>query len=152
MNRKEQELESLVTPTIESLGCQLWGIEYKPQGRHSTLKIYIDRAEGVTVDDCAEVSNELSALLDVENPIRSAYNLEVSSPGLDRLLFKAEQYAQNIGQKIDLRLNFPFEGQRKFVGQVVNFEDNEVVLRINDLEFCFPLENVQRARIMPQFD
>ncbi len=152
MNSKEQELETLLSPTVESLGCHIWGIEYKPQGRFTTLRIFIEHADGISVDHCSEVSQEVSALLDVEDQIKSAYTLEVSSPGMDRLLFKGEQYAANVGQTINLRLNFPFEGKRKFVGQIVGFRDDEVVMQIDDLEFCFPVENVQRARVMPQYD
>ena len=91
-------------------------------------------------------------MLDVEDQIRSGYTLEVSSPGMDRLLFKGEHYAGNVGQTIDLRLNFPFEGQRKFIGRIIDFRDDEVVMQIDDMEFCFPVENVQRARVMPQYD
>jgi ribosome maturation factor RimP len=152
MNNKEQELETLLSPTVESLGCQIWGIEYKPQGRYTTLRIFIEHAEGISVEQCSEVSQEVSALLDVENQIKSAYTLEVSSPGMDRLLFKGEHYTSNVGQTIDVRLNFPFEGRRNFVGQIVGFKDDEVVMQIDDMEFCFPVENVQRARVMPQYD
>ena len=152
MNNKEQELETLLSPTVESLGCQIWGIEYKPQGRYTTLRIFIEHAEGISVEQCSEVSQEVSALLDVENQIKSAYTLEVSSPGMDRLLFKGEHYPSNVGQTVDVRLNFPFEGRRNFVGQIVGFKDDEVVMQIDDMEFCFPVENVQRARVMPQYD
>ena len=152
MRSKEEELEALLSPTIKSLGCSIWGIEYKPQGRYTTLRIYIEHSDGVSVEHCADVSREVSALLDVEDSIKSAYTLEVSSPGTDRLLFKGEQYAQYIGQVIDLRLNYSFEGKRKYVGQIVNFKDDEVIMQIDEMEFCFPVENVQRARVMPQYD
>ena len=152
MNSKELELETLLSPTVESLGCHIWGIEYKPQGRFTTLRIFIEHVDGISVEQCSEVSQEVSALLDVENQISSAYTLEVSSPGMDRLLFKGDHYTLNVGQTIDLRLNFPFEGQRKFIGRIVGFRDDEVVMQIGDLEFCFPVENVQRARVMPQYN
>jgi ribosome maturation factor RimP len=88
----------------------------------------------------------------VEDPIQSQYTLEVSSPGFDRLLFKAEHYHRFLGATVDLRLNFPFEGRRRFVGQIVALEDDEVVLRIDDTEYLLPLENVQRARIVPVYE
>ena len=106
MNRREDQIESLLTATVEALGCELWGIEFLSQGRHSKLRVYIERPGGVTVDDCERVSREIGDLLDVEDVIPSAYTLEVSSPGLDRILFKAEQFQANVGAVVDVRLRF----------------------------------------------
>ena len=152
VNRKEKELEALFAPIVEAVGCRIWGVEYLSQGKRSMLRIYIDRDEGVSVDDCERVSRQVSALLDVEDPLGPAYTLEVSSPGLDRLLMKPEHYVESVGEVVDVRLNFAFEGRRHFVGQMMGFEDDEVVIRMEDTEFVFPVENVQRARIVPQFD
>ena len=145
------QLETLLGPTVEGLGCRLWGIEYLSQGRRSVLRVYIDRDAGVSVEDCELVSKQISALLDVEEPIGGSYTLEVSSPGMDRCLFRPDQYAESIGESIDLRLNFPFEGRRRLVGRMVRFENDEVALQLDDTEFLIPLENVQRARIVPDF-
>jgi ribosome maturation factor RimP len=152
VNRKEKELESLFAPTVGALGCRIWGVEYLSQGKRSMLRIFIDRDEGVSVEDCERVSKQVSALLDVEDPLGPAYTLEVSSPGLDRLLMKPEHYVECVGEVVDLRLNFAFEGRRHFVGRMVGYEDDEVVIQVEDTEFVFPLENVQRARIVPQFE
>ncbi len=152
MNRKEQQLQELIAPTVDALGCELWGIEYVAQGRRSLLRIFIERPDGVSVEDCERVSRQVSGLLDVEDPIKTNYRLEVSSPGFDRLLFRPDQYLRYLGETLDVRLNFPYEGRRKFVGQLVGLEDNEVVLRIEDEEYLLPLENVQRARIVPTFE
>jgi ribosome maturation factor RimP len=151
LNRKERQLEALLGPTIEGLGCRLWGIEHLSHGRRSVLRVYIDRDEGVTIDDCERVSRQISAVLDVEEPLTGSYTLEVSSPGMDRCLFRPEQYAESIGESLDVRLTVPFEGRRRFAGELVGFENNEVVLRMDDHEFLIPLENVQRARIVPNF-
>lgn len=142
----------MLAPTVEALGCRIWGVEYTSGGKHSRLRIYIDRDDGVTVDDCERVSKQVSALLDVEDPLGPAYTLEISSPGLDRLLMKPEHFKRCVGEVVDLRLNFAFEGRRHFVGQMVGFEDDEVVMRLEDTEFVFPVENVQRARVVPQFE
>ncbi len=152
MNSKEKQLENLIAPTVTALGCELWGLEYMAQGRRSLLRIYIERADGVSVEDCERVSRQVSGLLDVEDPIKTNYTLEVSSPGLDRLLFRAEQYQRYLGETLDVRLNFPFEGRRKFVGQLAGLEEGDVVLRVDDTEYLLPLENIQRARIVPTFE
>ena len=142
----------MLAPTVESLGLQMWGIEYLSSGKRSLLRVYIDSDQGVSVDDCATVSHQISGILDVEEPIGSLYTLEVSSPGLDRILFKPEHYATNVGADVDVRLNFPFQGRRRFTGRLVDLEDEEMVVRVDDDEYVLPLEQVQRTRLVPQFD
>jgi ribosome maturation factor RimP len=152
MTKKEQQLEALLAPSVMALGLRVWGIEYLAQGKRSLLRVYIDGDEGVTVDDCERVSKQVSDLLDIEEVLASSYTLEVSSPGLDRLLFKPEQYAESIGEMVDVRLNYPFEGRRRIVGALTSLENDEVVVLVDGAEFQIPLDNVQRARIVPQFD
>jgi ribosome maturation factor RimP len=152
MSKKEQELETLLTPTVAALGLRVWGVEYLGQGKHSMLRIYIDRDEGVTIDDCEAVSKQVSELLDVEEVLSSSYTLEVSSPGMDRVLFKPEQYAESIGETVDVRLNYPFEGRRRVIGALTGLENDEMVVRAEDSEYQIPLSNVQRARIVPRFE
>lgn len=152
MNRKEQEIEALLKPAVESLDCELWGVEYLSQGRHSKLRLYIERPEGVSIDDCERVSREASDLLDVEDLVSESYTLEVSSPGMDRILFKPAHFASSVGEQVDVRLNFPFEGRKRFVGLLAGFEDGEAVVRLEDEEYVLPIENIQRARLVPQFD
>ena len=149
------QVEELLVPTVESLGCTIWGVEFLNQGRFTKLRLYIDRddrKEGVNVDDCAAVSRHVSDILDVEDLISSEYTLEVSSPGMDRILFKEEQFAASVGEQIDVRLNFPFEGRKKFVGTLNDMQDSMVVVQIEENEFLLPLENIQKARIVPVFD
>jgi ribosome maturation factor RimP len=152
MTKKERELETLLAPTVAALGLRVWGIEYLGQGKHSVLRIYIDRDEGVTIDDCEAVSKQVSEVLDVEDALPSSYTLEVSSPGMDRLLFKPEQYAESIGETVDVRLNYPFEGRRRVVGALTGLENDEMVVQVEDSEYQIPLSNVQRARIVPRFE
>jgi ribosome maturation factor RimP len=152
MTKKEQQLEALLAPSVMALGLRIWGIEYLSQGKRSLLRIYIDGDNGVTVDDCERVSKQVSDLLDVEDVLASSYTLEVSSPGLDRLLFKPEQYAESIGETVDVRLNYPFEGRRRLVGPLTSLENDNVVVQVEDSEFLIPLSNVQRARIVPRFE
>ena len=147
---KEQELEALLTPTVRQLGCDLWGLEYRPWGRRrATLKLYIDAPSGVTIDDCERVSRQVSALLDVEDPIASAYRLEVSSPGLDRALFRREHYQASIGEQVDVRLALPLDGRRRVEGQLVGIEDDDVVVRDGEYEYLLPLGHILRTRVVP---
>ncbi|MDP6375342.1 MAG: ribosome maturation factor RimP [Pseudomonadales bacterium] len=152
MNRTERQIDSLVQPTIEALGCSVWGVEYLSQGRHSRLRIYIDKPDGVSVDDCAEISRQVGHVLDVEDVIRQEYTLEVSSPGFDRILFNERQFQDNVGETVDVRLNFPFEGRKHFVGVLTAVEQSEAHVQIENDEYLLPLENVQRARVVPRFD
>ena len=145
-----KDLKALIEPVVIGLGYELWGFEHQTQGRQSLLKIYIDAPAGIEVDDCAKVSRQLSGVLEVEDPIRGNYTLEVSSPGMDRLLFKLEQYAGYSGEVIDLRLRSPFEGRRKFKGILKGVEGEDVVVQVDDHEFLLPHSAIEKARIEPR--
>ncbi len=146
-------METLLAPTVARLGCVIWGVELLSHGRHSKLRLFIDNPEGgVSIDDCARVSRQVSDVLDVEDTFPQSYTLEVSSPGMDRILFNAEQFVANIGETVDVRLNFPLEGQKRIVGLLAGVENDEAIVRVKEEEYLLPLENVQRARIVPQFD
>src|SRR5215204_4709808 len=127
---KQDELEQLFTPTVSAMGYDLWGCEYLPQGKHSLLRIYIDKPEGIGIEDCQEVSKQISALLDVEDPIPGNYSLEVSSPGVPRPLFKREQYEYFIGQPVQLKTFKSVQGKRKLVGIIVSVSESSVILDI----------------------
>ncbi|MFB0906328.1 MAG: ribosome maturation factor RimP, partial [Pseudomonadales bacterium] len=98
----ETGLSKLIEPVVQELGCELWGIEKLQQGRQVVLKIYIESADGITVDDCARISRQVSAILDVEDPIPGEYMLEVSSPGVERRLFKPEHFDVCKGEKVQI--------------------------------------------------
>jgi ribosome maturation factor RimP len=147
---KEQQIEQLLQPTVEAMGFDLWGVEYMSQGRHSVLRVYIDAEQGINVDDCAAVSHQAGSVLDVEEPISGEYTLEVSSPGMDRLLFKLEQYPQYANEVIELRLRSPFEGRRKFKGILKGIEGEDIVVQVDDHEYLLPHSAVDKARIEPR--
>ena len=151
MTTLHSRLVELVAPIAESLGCEFWGLEYRTQGRGSLLRIYIDKPDGVAVEDCERVSRQVASALDVEDPIRSEYQLEVSSPGLDRPLLTLDQYRRNIGALISLRLRLAFEGRRKFSGRLTDIEDDEIVLQQDQDEFLLPFELIEKANIVPEF-
>ena len=152
MNRKETDIEALLAPVVALEQCEIWGVEYRSQGRHSKLSIYIDSADGVGVDDCERVSRRVSDVLDVEEVLNGTYTLEVSSPGMDRILFKPQQYEHCVGEEIDVRLNYPVDGTKRIKGVLMGLENGEVVVRTGEDEYLLPLENVQRARVVPRFD
>ena len=148
---REALLNELLQPVVESMGFEFWGLEYL-QGRQSTLRIYIDHANGITVDDCARVSRQVGSVMDVEDPISHDYLLEVSSPGMDRPLFRLEQYQKSVGETLELRLRMPFDGRRKFKGVLRGIEDTDIVLLVDDHEYLLPIELIDKAHIVPKFD
>lgn len=153
MNIKERRIAELVTQTVEDAGCELWGVELHASGKHSKLSIYIENAQdGVSVDDCERVSRAVSDLLDVEDVMTSAYALEVSSPGMDRILFTPEQFEQSVGADLEVRLNAPVDGRKKVVGQLVGVEEQQAVVRSGDDEYVLPIESIARARIVPNYE
>jgi ribosome maturation factor RimP len=143
------QLNELIKPIVEAMGCELWGIEHLSMGRYSTVKIYIDSQKGIDIEDCAKVSRQVSDLLDVEEPINGEYTLEVSSPGLNRRLFKLNHYAAFIGSEVRIRLKRPYEGQRKYSGQLRGVERDEIVLGYQEQEMLFPFEEIERANVVP---
>ena len=150
MATKDQQIADMLQTTIEALGFELWGVEYLSQGRHSVVRIYIDAENGISVDDCALVSEQVGSVFDVEDPITGEYTLEVSSPGMDRLLFKLEQYPAYVGEIVELRLRSAFEGRRKFKGILKGIEGEDVVVQVDDHEFLLPHGAIEKARIQPR--
>jgi ribosome maturation factor RimP len=155
-NKTLEQLELLIVPIVKAMGYELWGLELHPSGRHTLLRIYIDvlggdTRTGVSIDDCAKVSNQVSAILDVEDPIASSYNLEVSSPGLERPLFKLEQYKKYIGEKIELRLQQQLEGQKKIIGILQAITDSTIELQVNAKVITIPFAIIDKAHVIPVF-
>lgn len=150
MASKDQQIADMLQPTVVALGYQLWGVEYTPQGKHSIVRVFIDSPAGISVDDCANVSGQVSSILDVEDPITGEYTLEISSPGMDRLLFKLEQYPVYVGETVELRLRSAFEGRRKFKGILKGIEGDEVVIQIDDHDFLLPFGAIEKARVQPR--
>ncbi|MBR9828968.1 MAG: ribosome maturation factor RimP [Oceanospirillales bacterium] len=151
MSAKLKALQELIEPAVVALGLDLWGLDFHSAGRQSTLRIYIDGPEGVSVDDCARVSHQVSGILDVEDPIQEQYMLEVSSPGMDRPLFTLEHFKAYAGHTVQLRLRVPFEGRRKFKGLLNGVEGDEVLLVVDDEEYLLPVDYIDRANVIPQF-
>ena len=148
----EQRLTEMLTEPVEALGFELLGLEFVRAGRHSTLRLYIDHENGIDVNDCAEVSRQVSAVLDVEDPISTEYDLEVSSPGLARPLFKPAHYQAIIGQEAELTLRMAVNNRRKLTGKVLAVEDTMIRLEVEGQKFPIAFANIQRANLGPNFD
>lgn len=148
----QDELKALLKPAIESMGFEFVGLEYLSNPKNRMVRIYIDHEpDGVSVDHCADVSREVSALLDVEDPVSGQYSLEVSSPGLERPLFEPEQYAAFAGEEAVLRLYAPVEGRRKLVGTLEGAADDHVSILVDGVSVRVPLDSIRRAHLKPDW-
>jgi len=145
-------LTELIQPLVESLGYEFVGLDYLSNPKQSVLRLYIDNDNGVGLEDCESVSRELAALMDVEDPIKGHYTLEVSSPGLDRPLFTPEQYLQFAGQEAKVSLFAPQEGRRKFKGVILAIENDMLKLNVDGEEVTLLLDNIAKARLVPDYD
>lgn len=151
LSSKSIKLEELLRPGVEALGYQLWGLDFQSHGRHSLLRVYIESEQGVSVEACAKVSHQISGVLDVEDPIAGEYNLEVSSPGMDRPLYTLAQFTDYVGNEVSIRLRVAFEGRRKFQGRLMAVEGEDVVILVDEHEYLLPHSQVDKANVIPQF-
>jgi len=173
LSAKKRLLEEMIAPIVEGLGFECWGIDYSSQGKHTTLRVYIEslgqtkeldvedvdadsvdettKESGVALKDCEQVSRQLSGVLDVEDPISGDYTLEVSSPGMDRPLYHLSHYERYKDYHVSLKLRMPYEGRRKYVGILKGVEGNDIVLQVDSEEFLFPIEGIDKANVVPQF-
>ena len=145
------DLNALLETTVVGLGYELVDIEMSPRGR--TIRIFIDlpgKENGVDVDDCALVSNQLSRLLDVENVDYD--RLEISSPGLDRVVKKPEDFQRFAGHDIQIKLRIPQGGRRNFQGELIGLADGKVGLRLEKDAVELEFNNIEKARLVPRFD
>jgi len=154
---KADEIAALLSPTVESLGLELLGIEYLPAPGGATVRLYIDvpqagsEARYVGIEDCEAVSREVSALLDVEDPITGNYTLEVSSPGLDRPLFGAAQFARFAGQAAKVTLKMPQDGRRRLQGGIIRVEGSTIAFAVDGATLEVDAANIEKARLVPDW-
>lgn len=152
MARLEQQLTALFVEPVSAVGFELLGVELVSSGRRvSVVRIYIDSPSGVTVDDCALVSGQISAVLDVEDPIDCEYNLEVSSPGLDRPLFSAEHFSRFIGHLVQVHLHNPIGKRSKLRGKIVKVVDEAITLTVEQQEVVLMFSDIRKANLTPTF-
>jgi ribosome maturation factor RimP len=145
-----EELMELLVPIIEGLGYELTDLELKIGSREGVVRLFIDKADGtVGLEDCETVSRQVSAYLDVEDPIPGHYVLEVSSPGLDRKLTKVEHFKRFTGEDVRVKLRFPLEGRRNFRGALKSANENEIEVEIDGESHSLPLATIESARLVP---
>jgi len=147
----EQKLTELIRPAVDETGKILLGIEYISAGNNSVLRLFIDHENGINVDDCAEVSRQVGALLDVEDPISSEYSLEVSSPGVDRPLFELAHFQAVMGETVNVKLSMPLNGRRKFKGPLVAIENDTLIIEVDSIDYELAISNIVKANLVAKF-
>ncbi|MGI9273102.1 MAG: ribosome maturation factor RimP [Woeseiaceae bacterium] len=143
------ELAKLLEPTVERLGYEISDLEAKVGGQNGFVRIFIDKADGISLDDCEKVSMAVSALLDVEDPVPGHYNLEVSSPGADRKLTKLAHFERFAGEAVKVKMRFPIEGRRRFGGKLLSADEQNIVVEVDGESHTLPVSNIDVARLAP---
>lgn len=147
--RVQERLIDLIEPVVAGLGYELVGVEF--DGRQRLLRVYIDSPEGIGLDDCTRVSNQVSAMLDVEDPIAGHYQLEISSPGLDRPLFNLSHFERFQGEMARLQLARAIDGRRRFKGRLAGVEGEDILVDHEGTMLRIPYEAIEKARLAPEF-
>jgi ribosome maturation factor RimP len=145
------ELERLIEPAVEQLGYELSDLELKLGGRDGIVRVFIDKPDGVDLSDCEIVSRQLSAVLDVEDPLPGHYRLEVSSPGLDRKLTKPEHFQRFLGETIRVKLRFPVDGRRNFRGVLRAADEEQIEVEVDGESHSLQIATIEYARLIPSF-
>jgi ribosome maturation factor RimP len=144
-----EQLLSLLEPPVGALGYELVDVEFAPSGAGGVLRLYIDAPAGISVEDCERVSHRVSDVLDAEDPIPGAYTLEVSSPGLDRILRTREHFERFRGSRIKVQLALPIDGRRRFTGALTGVGESTIEMEVDGAAVQLPLAQIQKARVVP---
>ena len=145
------KLIELAEPLLGQLGFELVDLEFSTGRSHAQLRLFIDRPEGITVEDCERISREFSALLDVKDPIPTAYTLEVSSPGLDRVLRKPGHFARFVAEQLHVELLAPRDGRRRYTGKLVSADEQQIEMQVDGVAVQIAYGDIDRARLVPQW-
>ena len=148
--KAQDHLVELLRPVIEGLGYECVGAEF--DGHQRVLRIYIDSPEGIGLEDCSKVSYQVSGVLDVEDPISGRYQLEISSPGMDRPLFELSQFERFVGELVRLQLSRALDGRRRFKARIKAVEGADIIIEDEGETFTIPFSLVDKARLVPEFD
>ena len=146
---RENELQSLLEPTVERLGYELTDLEVRLGGKGGLLRLTIDKPEGIDLDDCEQVSHAVSAVLDVEDPVPGNYKLEVSSPGLDRKLTKVSHFQRFMGETLKVSMRLPIEGRRRFRGKLLSSNEEHIIVEVDGETHQLPIAMIDTARLVP---
>jgi ribosome maturation factor RimP len=150
MYRQNTELLKLLEPVVSSMGYELLGIEYLGAGRNSVLRIYIDSASGITIKDCACVSEQVTGILDINDPIKGTYHLEISSPGFDRPLFTLDHFKRHIGKYVRLQLHNKIAGRRRIAGVINRVNAGSVEIMVDDIRYDISADDIDKARLVTE--
>ncbi len=151
MPKVTDAVAALARPFVEAAGCSLWDVEYLKEAGEWYLRVYIDKEDGVSIDDCEAVSRPLSDALDEADPIPGSYTFEVSSAGADRVLKKPEHFAQFQGQEVEVRLYRPREGRKEFTGPLLGWQDGDVTVLVDQTPCVFGKQEIALVRLYPRF-
>lgn len=146
-----EHLSALIAPAVEALGYELWHVELSSQGSQKLLRVLVESESGINMGALAEVSRQISALLDVEDPVSDRYLLEVSSPGMDRPLVKQSHYQRSIGKRVRIRLHMLVEQSRQWEGLLIAVEGEQVTLELPSGTRSFHLPDIDKANLVPVF-
>jgi len=146
----EKQVIDAITPSLEDMGYTVVRVKQFSRPRGSTLQIMAERKDdaAMTVEDCETISRQVSALLDVADPIKGKYDLEVSSPGIDRPLVRKEDFARYLGYEAKIETSFPIEGRKRFRGKLLRIEEDDVAIQVDNAEFRLPLNAVEEAKLV----
>lgn len=144
------QLGELLGPVVAGLGYELWEIEYAPRTGGGLLRLYIDSPDGISLDDCEKVSRAVSAVLDEADPIANEYTLEVSSPGLDRVLRKPAHFERFVGERVKVEMVQQINGRKRFQGRLQQAGESEITLELDGGVVTLPIDEIHRARLMPE--
>jgi len=146
-----QDLTALFEPVVESMGYELVGIEFHSSEHHGVMRVFIDHENGITVDDCAKVSRQISAVIDVEDPIEMAFDLEVSSPGINRPLFKLSDFEKFSGKTAKIKLGVALNGRKNFSGVLQGIDENQqVIIDVDNEIYELPYQDIAKANLVKQ--
>jgi ribosome maturation factor RimP len=151
MKQAPEHLRDLIEPIVEGLGYECVGIDYNAHVTQSLLRIYIDSENGILLDDCSKVSHQISGVLDVEDPIQSRYQLEVSSPGTDRPFFKPSQFARFIGSTVTVTLFKALNNRKKITGLIVKVDGDVITLQESEQLYEIAFDAMSKARLVPEY-
>jgi ribosome maturation factor RimP len=143
------QLGELLGPVVANLGYELWEIEYAPRAGGGLLRLYIDSPDGISLEDCEKVSRAVSGVLDEADPIPNEYTLEVSSPGMDRVLRTQDHFARFAGSRVKIEMIQLINGRKRFQGRLQKVGESEITLETDGGEVSLPIEDIHRARLIP---
>ncbi|MGC3980152.1 MAG: ribosome maturation factor RimP [Steroidobacteraceae bacterium] len=146
------KLIELLEPVVRGAGFELWELEYASRRNGGMLRLYIDSPDGIDLEACEKVSRAVSALMDEVDPIPDEYTLEVSSPGMDRVLRTAEHFARYVGERANVEMVLPVNGRRRFLGKILAVQDGGLSLEQDGQPVQLSLEGISKARLAPDFD